>query len=117
MNFNHEIEKIRGKIAHLSRMIHNVTGGEKADKQRDNDSIRMPEEDREYDSRYEKLGTLILRLQDGDMEPKHFSHIEKQLLEDADALKYYTEFTLLCCMLRELFSCKAENKLNNPQPV
>ena len=103
MNFSREIEKIREKINQVSRMIHNVTGGHMADEPSEKLSFDSFAGEDSYYVRYEKLGALILRLQDGELEKKYLMRLEKWMLADIDAVRYYVEFTNLCGMLRMFY--------------
>jgi hypothetical protein len=52
------------------------------------------------------LGALILRLQDDTIEKKDFARLQKQIITDARALRYYVEFIYLCAGLRILLGKK-----------
>jgi hypothetical protein len=52
------------------------------------------------------LGMLILRLQDGDIEKKEFEKLQKQILTDARASRYYVEIMHLCAGLHLLLNKK-----------
>jgi hypothetical protein len=53
---------------------------------------------------YVDLGVMILKSQDGVLEPHEFSRMEKWLFEDRQALRYYVDFQLLTAQLHEYFS-------------
>lgn len=64
-----------------------------------NQSANDPEEIKRI-----RLGQLILRLQDDDLEPKFVRRLEQWLLADRFALNYYVEFSWLCAELHCLFN-------------
>ena len=53
----------------------------------------------QHASRTERLGILLLRLQDGDLAKRYFLRLEKWLLADSQALEFYVEFMNLSAML------------------
>ena len=59
--------------------------------------------------KYSRLGQLILRLQDGDLERRYVLRFEKWLLTDQDALEYYVDFTNICAGLHCMLSKKTSN--------
>ena len=51
------------------------------------------------DSRYERLGVMVLKAQDGMLEDRYFLRMEKWLLCDEEALRYYVDFQNLTALL------------------
>ena len=51
------------------------------------------------DSRHERLGTMLLKLQDGVLEDRYLLRMEKWLLCDKAAMRYYVDFQSLTAML------------------
>ena len=64
-----------------------------------------PEEDAfsVQDGQYERLGTMILKAQDGVLEERYLLRMEKWLLCDEAALRYYVDFQALTALLRSHF--------------
>lgn len=56
--------------------------------------------------KHSRLGQMILRLQDGDLEQRYVHRLEKWLLADQEALKYYVEFSHLCADLHFMLGKK-----------
>jgi hypothetical protein len=54
------------------------------------------------------LGVLILRLQDDNIEKKDFARLQKQIITDARASRYYVEFVEICDGLRLLLGKKQD---------
>jgi hypothetical protein len=64
------------------------------------------------------LGTLILRLQDGNIEKKDFVRLENQILTDARASRYYVEIIHICAGLHLLLGKKQDfSNLRSLLPV
>lgn len=53
------------------------------------EALSMPEE---YAGRNERLGVMILKLQDGTLEKRYALRLEKWLLSDPEAFEYYIDF-------------------------
>lgn len=53
----------------------------------------------EEDRRKERLGVLLLRLQENDLEPRFIRRLEKWLLADHESLNYYVDFMSLTALL------------------
>lgn len=51
------------------------------------------------EDKFSKLGFLLLKLQDNDLEEKHFATLQKWLSCDTEALQYYIEFQNLSSLL------------------
>jgi hypothetical protein len=51
-----------------------------------------------------RLGEMILKLQDGELEERYFLRMQKWLMCDDKALRYYIEFTQLCAGLYLTFN-------------
>ena len=60
------------------------------------------------DSQHEQLGIMLLKLQDGALEDRYLLRMEKWLLCDEAAMRYYVDFQSLTAMLHFHFN---ENKL------
>ena len=60
------------------------------------------------DSQHERLGIMLLKLQDGALEDRYLLRMEKWLLCDEAAMRYYVDFQSLTAMLHLHFN---ENKL------
>ena len=56
------------------------------------------------DSRYERLGVMLLKAQDGVLESRYLQRMEKWLLCDEDAMRYYVDFQSLTAMLSTHFN-------------
>lgn len=65
------------------------------------------EQDRVSD-KYLRLGQLILRMQDGDLERRYVLRLEKWLMSDQDAMNYYVEFSEICAGLRMMLGKKMD---------
>jgi hypothetical protein len=50
--------------------------------------------------RLERLGILLLKLQEGQLEGKYVHRLEKWLLSEPEALEYYLDFMMLSTLLR-----------------
>ncbi len=51
-----------------------------------------------------RLGQLILRMQDGDLEQRYIHRLEQWLMADPQALNYYIQFTWICTGLHLLYN-------------
>ena len=49
--------------------------------------------------RHERLGIMLLKLQDGDLETRYIRRLEKWLLTDPIALQFYVDFMNLSALL------------------
>ncbi|MHC4928643.1 MAG: hypothetical protein ACYSOQ_09485 [Planctomycetota bacterium] len=56
------------------------------------------------DIRYERLGVLVLKAQDGVLEDRYLKRMEKWLLCDEVAMQYYVDFQSLTAMLSNHFN-------------
>ncbi|HRS70444.1 MAG TPA: hypothetical protein P5175_01210 [Anaerohalosphaeraceae bacterium] len=54
--------------------------------------------------KYEPLGIMILKMQDGVLEKRYFLRMEKWLLCDPAAVEYYIDFQMLTALLHEHFN-------------
>lgn len=54
--------------------------------------------------KYDPLGIMILKMQDGVLEKRYLLRMEKWLLCDPGALQYYIDFQLLTALLQEHFN-------------
>lgn len=64
----------------------------------------------EGDSHKERLGVMILKMQDEVLEPRYVRRLEKWLLSDPKALEYYIDFALLSANLYLHFHPEAGRK-------
>lgn len=89
-----QIEKLQKTVNSLLGLCH----GDRAEEQ--------PQEDAQSvtDSRYERLGMMLLQLQDGELEERYFLRMEKWLLCDPTALRYYVDFQSLTALLHMHFN-------------
>jgi len=55
-----------------------------------------------------RLGEMILKLQDGEFEERYFLRMQKWLMCDEKALRYYVEFMQLCAELYITFNKNRE---------
>ena len=55
-----------------------------------------------------RLGTLILKMMDGELEERYFLRMQKWLSCDERALGYYIEFVQLCACLHLMISKKKD---------
>lgn len=77
------LQSIQSQIDELNRLLEEVI-----------EPISLPSE------RLERLGILLLKLQDGQLEGKFVHRLEKWLRADPEALEYYLEFMMLSTLLR-----------------
>ncbi|MCK5001195.1 MAG: hypothetical protein KAS23_16745 [Anaerohalosphaera sp.] len=56
--------------------------------------------------KYSRLGQMILRMQDGDLERRYVLRFEQWLLSDNDALEYYVRFSDISAGLRMILGNK-----------
>lgn len=61
--------------------------------------------------KFSKIGYLLLRMQDGELEEQQCRIMEEWLSSDQEALKYYAEFQQLNAMLYEYFHPERAEKL------
>ena len=73
-----KIESFQSQIDELNKLCSEVISG--------------PEE---YTGWQERLGTMILKLQDGTLEKRYALRLEKWLLSDPEAFAYYIDFVNL----------------------
>lgn len=85
----HQIEKLQNVVNNLLGLL--STDG--ADTVQD----ALPANPEE--KKYERLGVMILKAQDGELERRHVLRMEKWLLSDPQALRYYVDFQSLSAML------------------
>jgi hypothetical protein len=84
-----QIEKLQKMVNHLLGLC--ADSG--ADVVHDDYSL-SPEE-----KKYERLGVMVLKAQDGVLEPRYILRMEKWLTCDPKALQYYVDFQSLTAML------------------
>ena len=89
MTIHHQIEK-------LQKMVNNLLGlfGTNKPEAVQEEATLHPE-----DSRYERLGVMFLQAQDGVLEERYLLRMEKWLLCDKAALRYYVDFQSLTALL------------------
>lgn len=92
------------QVEKLQKAVNNLLGlcTEAGDKAVQKDGDLSPE-----DSRHERLGVMLLQVQDGVLEERYFRRMEKWLLCDEAAMRYYIDFQSLTAMLQMHFN---ENK-------
>jgi len=90
----HQIEK-------LQKMVNNLLGL-CADGEGDAVQDGLPASPQE--KKYERLGIMILKAQDGELERRYLLRMEKWLLSDPHALRYYIDFQNLSAMLHVHFN-------------
>jgi len=56
------------------------------------------------DSKYERLGIMLLKAQDGELEERYLRRMEKWLLCDPAAMRHYVDFQSLTAMLTMHFN-------------
>jgi hypothetical protein len=61
--------------------------------------------------RSERLGYLILKLQDGQFKEHQLRSLERRLLRHADAMQYYVEFQMLTALLREYYHPERQERI------
>jgi len=93
----------KDQIDRLTEIIYSAVGRNKTDK-----SVSPSPTQSFQDREYQRLGEMILKMQDGVLERKYVSRLGKWLSCDKKALKYYVEFNQLSAMLHSLYSKKQE---------
>ncbi len=92
---------IHRQIEKLQKMVNNLlglcAGGRTEAALKDTDLFPQ-------DSRYERLGIMLLKAHDGALEDRYFLRMEKWLLCDEAALRYYVDFQSLTAMLSMHFN-------------
>jgi hypothetical protein len=58
-----------------------------------------------------RLGEMILKLHDGELEDRYFLRMQKWLECDRGALRYYAEFVQLCASLRLIYGGEIKPKI------
>ena len=100
-----EFESLTSGISQIKEMVREALHtAHNSDSSNDTESVS---------DKYSRLGQLILRLQDGDLEKRYVLRFEKWLLTDRDALEYYVDFTNICAGLHCMLSKKSEQSLLN----
>ena len=92
---------IHRQIEKLQKMVNNLLGlcAESKTEGTWEDAEPLPQ-----DSRYERLGVMLLKAQDGVLEDRYLLRMEKWLLCDEKALRYHVDFQSLAAMLRVHFN-------------
>lgn len=90
----HRIEKLQKMVNHLLGLC--ADGG--ADVAPEDPSL-SPEEKKQ-----ERLGVMLLQMQDGELERRYVLRMEKWLSSDPKALRYYVDFQSLTAMLHIHFN-------------
>jgi len=62
------------------------------------------DQDADENPHWIRLGQLILRMHDGDLEKRYIHRLERWLMADPDALDYYVQFAWLCSCLYMLYN-------------
>lgn len=83
-----DLDKLQIEIDELNRLIDQTAG---ADDLTLGDDLET--------KRNTRLGILLLKLQDGLLEQRHFNRLQKWLQADTSALGYYIDFMSLTAML------------------
>lgn len=78
-----EIEHLKSQIDDLNDLLSEVV---------EPDSVQS--------RRRERLGILLLKMQDGQLDQRSVGRLEKWLLSDPEVLEYYIDFMTLCALLR-----------------
>ena len=92
---------IHRQVEKLQKMVNNLLslcGGGKTEATLE-DTDLCPQ-----DSNYERLGVMLLKAQDGVLEDRYLLRMEKWLLCDASAMRYYIDFQSLTAMLSMHFN-------------
>jgi hypothetical protein len=63
------------------------------------------------EDKFTKLGYLLLKMQEGDLEEKHFETLQKWLDCDREALDFYLEFQDLSAMLYSYYQPERSMRL------
>lgn len=92
------IEDIQKEIDELIRFCGEAAGADFAD-----ESLES--------NKFSKLGYLILRLQDGDLNDRCIQTLGQWLCSDKEALDYYIEFQNLSSLLHGYFNTQRQEKL------
>lgn len=56
------------------------------------------------DQKYEELGAMILKAQDGELPRRSWLEMQRWLVNDSEALRYYINFNALTVLLRYHFN-------------
>lgn len=91
-----KIDKIQKELDELIHLCFEAGGAE------------SPEEPLD---KFSKLGYLILRLQDGELDEHYSQLLEQWLLSDREALNYYLEFQQLNALLYSYFHPERADQL------
>ena len=84
-----EIDKLQKEVDHLLEMC--AEGGA--------DELVQDDAPTAQDKKHERLGVMVLKMQDGQLDQRYFLRFEKWLLADPDALHYYIDFQNLSALL------------------
>jgi hypothetical protein len=101
-----EIDGIQSEINKLNRLCDDSLGAAFASEPAD-DKTR----------RWERLGVFILKLLDGVLERRYILRLEKWLLADAEARRYYVDFMLLTALLHLYYHPDRYKKTGLADPV
>lgn len=84
-----QIEKLQNRVNSLLSLCDGSRAGVEKE-----DTTPYPQ-----NSRHERLGIMLLKAQDGVLEERYFRRMEKWLLCDEAAMRYYVDFQSLTGML------------------
>ena len=96
----------KDQIDKLTAIINSAVGRKKTDDIQSEPSIPQTEKKSRRDLEYQRLGEMILKMQDGHLEQRYISRLGKWLSCDELALRYYVEFNQLSAMLRIFYGNK-----------
>lgn len=100
----------KDQIDKLTAIINNAVGRKKTDESQSHlFGVEPPKRSRQ-ELEYQRLGEMILKMQDGLLEQRYVSRLGKWILSDEKALKFYIEFNQLSAMLRQTYG-KNQNKM------
>ncbi|MBW8014830.1 MAG: hypothetical protein FVQ82_01465 [Planctomycetes bacterium] len=96
----------KDQIHRLTAIINSAVGRKKTDAIQSETSIPQTEKKSRQDIEYQRLGEMILKMQDERLDQRYISRLGKWLSCDEQALRYYVEFNQLSAMLRMFYSNK-----------
>lgn len=96
----------KDQIDRLTDIINTAVGRKKTDTILSETSMQPAPRQSRQDLEYQRLGEMILKMQDGVLEQKYMSRLGKWLSCDEKALRYYVEFNQLSALLRSFYGKK-----------
>ncbi|MCF7954525.1 MAG: hypothetical protein K9M75_01870 [Phycisphaerae bacterium] len=100
----------KDQIDKLTAIINSAVGRNKTDACQSHSFGVKPAKTSRQDLESQRLGVMILKMQDGLLEQRYVSRLGKWLSTDENALRYYIEFNQLSAMLSSIYS-KKQNKI------